>query len=361
MNAPLVDPALAQSSLAERQVESMRRQAENFASADTAARERKLRKACEGFEAVFIQKMWESMRASLPKEGLMHSREEQFWQGMYDQELGKSMAAAGGIGLADMMVSQLSRNLRSATQVAVGRRTRTRLDIPPVPLLPPAASGTGAEQGGSEKAGAGKVAEKAPASMYEGEAARTAAVPEKTAPVAEAAPRSPVAGALEEFAAGGPDIARTAAPNTDGAGGTFTHVYRNGQRPDQSLDELAASLAAQATRENGGTVRVTTTRQVNGNNAPTDAARTRSMRRQAALRRSAAAERATEANQPAAMPQGLQPGQTGQTGQAGQIGQSAQSVQSGQPVQNGPSALTVSVDGVGSGQETDLDRNLQQI
>lgn len=350
MNAPLVDPALAQSSLAERQLESMRRQAESFGASGDAAREKKLRKACEGFEAVFIQKMWESMRASLPRDGLMHSREEQFWQGMYDQELGKSMASAGGIGLADMMMSQLSRNLRSASQVAVGRRSRTPLEIAPVPLLPSAAPKAGTERSAGAVAGT---------SLYEGEAARTAAVPEKIVPpevpVAEAAVEpdkaatGPVAGALQEFAANstGPD----AAGNVAASGNPFSsvHVYRNGQRPEQSLDELAASLAAQAAGRNGGAVRVTTTRQVTGSNESADAGRTRSMRRQAALRRSAAAGRMAEAAnarpvvEPAAMPQALQPGQKAQD------------------VRNGPSPLTVSVDGVGSGQQGDLDQNLQEI
>lgn len=72
---------------------------------------KKLREACEGFESIFIQKMWEDMRKTLPKSTLLHGREEQFWQGMYDQELAKKMTSVGGIGLADMMYAQLSRNL----------------------------------------------------------------------------------------------------------------------------------------------------------------------------------------------------------------------------------------------------------
>ena len=61
---------------------------------------RRLRDACEGFESIFIQKMWQQMRATLPKEGLLKGREEAYWQDMYDQELAKSMTSAGGIGLA---------------------------------------------------------------------------------------------------------------------------------------------------------------------------------------------------------------------------------------------------------------------
>ncbi|MDE5878491.1 MAG: peptidase M23, partial [Desulfovibrio sp.] len=43
------------------------------------AQEKKLREACEGFESVFIQKMWQEMRNTIPKGGLMHGKEERFW------------------------------------------------------------------------------------------------------------------------------------------------------------------------------------------------------------------------------------------------------------------------------------------
>ncbi|MDR1857789.1 MAG: rod-binding protein [Desulfovibrio sp.] len=86
-------------------------------------KEKKLREACEGFESIFIQKMWQEMRNTLPKEGLLHSREEKYWQDMYDQELAKKMSSAGGIGLASMMYSQLSRNLVSASRSSADAAT----------------------------------------------------------------------------------------------------------------------------------------------------------------------------------------------------------------------------------------------
>lgn len=81
-----------------------------------AEKEKKLREACEGFESIFIQKMWQEMRSTLPKTNMLQGREEQYWQSMYDQELAKSMTSAGGIGLADMMYAQLSRDLVSASR-----------------------------------------------------------------------------------------------------------------------------------------------------------------------------------------------------------------------------------------------------
>lgn len=347
MSAPLVDPALARSSLAEQQMQTMQRQAEasrrdlNGGPASDPAREKKLREACEGFEAVFIQKMWEGMRASLPKEGLLHSREEQFWQGMYDQELGKSLASAGGIGLADMMVSQLSRKLHSASEVAARRAGRVPFDIAPVPLLPPR------KQAASRPAAAA-------ADVYEGEAAQPEAAPPAALSAADLAPapETPVDGALREFAAG-LDHAAPASVST-------VHVYKAGQRPAQSLDELAASLAAQAAGTGGGTVRVITTRQVSSaNRAP-------SGRAHAALRRPASG--AHGQGQPAAQTAGQTTGQAAPLANrpnplapdlsgADRSGQAAAQISQADALADrlvrtpGPAAMNVSVEGIGSGSE----------
>ena len=66
-----------------------------------AAAQRKLKEACQGFEAIFLQRVWEQMRKNVAKEGYLHSRDEEAYQGMFDQELVKKMADAGGIGLAE--------------------------------------------------------------------------------------------------------------------------------------------------------------------------------------------------------------------------------------------------------------------
>ena len=99
------------------------------------AKAKKLREACEGFESIFIQKMWQEMRNAVPKGGLLQGREEKFWQDMYDQELAKSMTKAGGIGLADMMYEQLSANLGDASKVAAGRGTMSAFTPEAAPLL----------------------------------------------------------------------------------------------------------------------------------------------------------------------------------------------------------------------------------
>ena len=196
----------ASSSLAEKELQARMREADNARRALNNGpgkdKKEKLRDACEGFEAMFIQKMWEGMRATLPQDGLMHGRDEKFWQGMYDQELGKSMAKSGGIGLADMMVAQLSRDLQDAGAVAASSRGRRPLDIQPAPLLTAAPQET-------PKA-AVQAAPASTADIYSG-AAEQPAAPE---PVEAAQPANPVSTALEDLA-GQVIITRTIRATTD--------------------------------------------------------------------------------------------------------------------------------------------------
>jgi flagellar protein FlgJ len=76
----------------------------------------KLKKACQDFEAVFIGQIWKQMRASVPKEGLLHSKEEEGYLSMFDQELSVKMSQSGGIGLSDMLYANLSERLVNASR-----------------------------------------------------------------------------------------------------------------------------------------------------------------------------------------------------------------------------------------------------
>jgi hypothetical protein len=55
---------------------------------------------------------------------------------MYDQEFAKKMTAAGGVGLADMMYQQLSRNLVSATRSVTAMAQNSAFSPTVAPLLP---------------------------------------------------------------------------------------------------------------------------------------------------------------------------------------------------------------------------------
>lgn len=139
------------------------------------AREKKLREACEGFESIFIQKMWQEMRNAVPKGGMFQGREEKFWQDMYDQELSKSMTKAGGIGLADMMYAQLSRNLGDASRNTAGMVAGASFTPSAAPLVPAAAPAESplpaSEKSVAENGGLAKANNASPIpNIYDGEA-----------------------------------------------------------------------------------------------------------------------------------------------------------------------------------------------
>lgn len=75
----------------------------------TAASDRKLKKACQDMESVFLNMMMTSMRATVPKDSLLgESNEDDIMKSMLDTELSKSMAQAGGVGIASLLYRQLS-------------------------------------------------------------------------------------------------------------------------------------------------------------------------------------------------------------------------------------------------------------
>ena len=71
-----------------------------------------LETAAKQFEAVFMNMVMKSMRDTLPKDGAFGGSEMQMYQGMLDQQMAQGIASGKGVGLSDMIVKQLSRNLQ---------------------------------------------------------------------------------------------------------------------------------------------------------------------------------------------------------------------------------------------------------
>ncbi len=103
----------------------------------------KLRESCEGFESIFLQKMWEQMRKNVSKEGYLHSKDEEAYQSMFDVELCKKMTSAGGIGLADMLYEQLSQKLDHAGRATTPTGYRAPVATPAAPTSTPATAQDG--------------------------------------------------------------------------------------------------------------------------------------------------------------------------------------------------------------------------
>ena len=118
-------PAAAQSALAldPRGLERLKSQA-------GTSPEKAIREASKQFEVLFVNMLLKSMRDAAPQDGPMSSEQTRMYTGMLDQQLAQSMANRG-IGLADVMARQLSRNgmktpdLASPPKVAPDPKTTT--------------------------------------------------------------------------------------------------------------------------------------------------------------------------------------------------------------------------------------------
>lgn len=83
----------------------------------------KLRKACQGFEAMLVQQMLSAMRQTVEKSDVFGSREkEDVFQGMLDQQMADEMARTGSMGIADMLYAQLSKINEKETDSGQGTR-----------------------------------------------------------------------------------------------------------------------------------------------------------------------------------------------------------------------------------------------
>jgi len=91
-----------------------------------------LRAAAQQFEAVFMNMLMKSMREATPQDGMLDSDQTRMYTSMLDQQLTQRMASRG-VGLADVMVRQLS-----ATLQAPGGAGATS-DQPAAQAVPPAA------------------------------------------------------------------------------------------------------------------------------------------------------------------------------------------------------------------------------
>ncbi|MFW6020553.1 MAG: flagellar assembly peptidoglycan hydrolase FlgJ [Guyparkeria sp.] len=69
-----------------------------------------LKQVASQFETQFVKMMLQSMRDATPRDGLFNSEQTKTFEGMFDQEIAQKLSSgAGGIGLAEMIERQLSK------------------------------------------------------------------------------------------------------------------------------------------------------------------------------------------------------------------------------------------------------------
>ena len=79
--------------------------------------EKKLYKSCQELESVFLSRVYESMRNTIPDGGLVEkSFAMKTFESMLDDEYAKQSSETGSLGLADILYKQLSANLPTSTK-----------------------------------------------------------------------------------------------------------------------------------------------------------------------------------------------------------------------------------------------------
>jgi len=68
-----------------------------------------LKQAAREFETLFLDMMMKSMRAAAPAKSMFDNEGTRMFTGLLDHELSRKLADRGGLGLADLLVKQLSK------------------------------------------------------------------------------------------------------------------------------------------------------------------------------------------------------------------------------------------------------------
>lgn len=106
-----------------------------------------LRAAAGQFEAMFLQMLLKSMRDALPQDGPFSSETTKTYTAMFDQQIAQQLAKKG-IGIADVLVRQLSPRTGNAPAAATNTGTKAAVSpgvgsstgTPPAATTPPAGS-----------------------------------------------------------------------------------------------------------------------------------------------------------------------------------------------------------------------------
>jgi flagellar protein FlgJ len=86
------------------------RSAQNVRARFRDGQEAGIRAAAQEFEALFLQMVMKSMRATTSQDGFMESDASRFFTGMLDEQMARDISRTGGIGLAKVLEEQLARN-----------------------------------------------------------------------------------------------------------------------------------------------------------------------------------------------------------------------------------------------------------
>ena len=95
---------------------SLLTESQKMPDANRSQRDKKsLKKTCQGFEAIFIQSLFKSMRKTVPDGGLIKKNStDDIYRNMLDQEIATKISEKQSLGLADQMYRQMEKKLPSS-------------------------------------------------------------------------------------------------------------------------------------------------------------------------------------------------------------------------------------------------------
>jgi flagellar protein FlgJ len=102
-----------------------------------------LREAAKQFESIFTKMMISSMRKASFGDPLLGSDQQDFYQGMFDDQIAVELSRGKGLGLADMLVQQLTRKGLATPEAAAAPAAKPPTLPSAVPAIP---AQTAAEQ-----------------------------------------------------------------------------------------------------------------------------------------------------------------------------------------------------------------------
>lgn len=92
--------------------------------------EKELKKACQEFEALMLDMIYKQMKATVIKSQLVEEEPgREIFESMLDEEIARQAAEAGGIGLADSLYKQLSRQYGRKTAAAVQNSGKSEIPV----------------------------------------------------------------------------------------------------------------------------------------------------------------------------------------------------------------------------------------
>jgi len=93
----------------------LRRMEQDLKAGQGSEDRQELKETCQEFESLFIQKLWSSMRKTVPQGSLLHSKAEEHYMSLFDQAFAREMSQNGGIGLGEVLLQQLQSRLEASS------------------------------------------------------------------------------------------------------------------------------------------------------------------------------------------------------------------------------------------------------